>query len=103
MEALRHGFSYYEAYLRAAKQEKRVGWSGTAGTLKKEVGVVKYTKVKNESLGCGYGMGAEKYMSFAGVEMLEAEMVVRGFRNNNPKITAFWRKLDSLIASRRAG
>ena len=99
MEALRHGFSYYEAYLRAAKQEKRVGWTGAPGTLKKEVGIAKYTKVKNESLGCGYGMGAERYMSYAGVEMLEAEMVVRGFRNNNPKITAFWRKLDSLIAS----
>lgn len=99
MEALRNGFSYYEAYLRAAKQEKRVGWSGTPGTLKKEIGVVKYTKVKNESLGCGYGMGAEKYTSYAKVEMGEAESVIKGFRANNPKITRFWRTLDSLIAS----
>jgi len=99
MEALRHGFSYYEAYLRAAKQEKRVGWTGTPGTLKKEVGVAKYTKVKNESLGCGYGMGADKYTTYAKVEVDEAKAVIAGFRANNPKIVQFWRKLDSLIAS----
>lgn len=99
MEALRHGFSYYEAYLRAAKQEKRVGWTGTPGTLKKEIGVAKYTRVKNESLGCGYGMGADKYTSYAHVEIAEAKEVIAGFRANNPKITRFWRQLDSLIAS----
>ena len=99
MEALRHGFSYYEAYLRAAKQEKRVGWSGTAGTLKKEVGVVKYTKVKNESLGCGYGMGATKYTSYANVSEEEAKSVIETFRKGNPKITQFWRRLDNLISS----
>ena len=99
MAAIRSGFSYYEAYLRAAKQEKRVGWSGTAGTLKKELGVDKYTKVKNESLGCGYGMGPDKYTTYAAVPLEEAAMVIRGFRANNPKITQFWRKLDNLIAS----
>lgn len=99
MEALKSGFSYYEAYLRAAHQEKRVGWSGTPGTLKKEVGLVKYTKVKNESLGCGYGMGATKYTTYAKVDESEAKSVIAGFRANNPKIVQFWRKLDNLIAS----
>jgi DNA polymerase bacteriophage-type len=99
MEALRHGFSYYEAYLRSIKQEKRVGWSGQAGTLKKEVGVAKYTKVKNESLGCGYGMGADRYTGYAQVEMDEAKQVIQTFRACNPKITAFWKRLDSIIAS----
>lgn len=99
MEALKHGFSYYEAYLVAAGQAKRVGWSGTPGTLKKEIPLAKYTKVKNESLGCGYGMGAEKYTSYAKVDMTEAEAVIKGFRANNPKITRFWRMLDGLISS----
>ena len=99
MEALRHGFSYYEAYLRSIKQEKRVGWSGQAGTLKKEIGVERYTKVKNESLGCGYGMGADRYTGYAHVEMDEAEQVIQTFRACNPKITAFWKRLDSVIAS----
>jgi hypothetical protein len=99
MEALRHGFSYYEAYLIGAKQAARVGWSGIPGTLKKELGVVKYTKVKNEALGCGFGMGAIKYASYAKVEPLEAKMVVDGFRKNNPKIVQLWRKLDNLIAN----
>lgn len=99
MKALKSGFSYYEAYLRAAKQEKRVGWTGTPGTLKKEVGIVKYTKVKNESLGCGYGMGAAKYTTYAKVDEAEAKSVIAGFRANNPKIVQFWRKLDNLISS----
>ena len=64
-----------------------------------EVGVVEYTKVKNESLGCGYGMGATKYTTYAGVPAEEAEAVIKGFRAANPKITNFWRRLDSMIAS----
>lgn len=99
MEALRNGFSYYEAYVRAAKQEKRVGWTGTPGMLKKEVGIARYTKIKNESLGCGFGMGANKYMTYANVPQEEAEAVVRGFRLGNKKITDFWAKLDGLIVN----
>lgn len=97
MAAMRNGFSYYEAYVIAARQQKRVGWSGTPGTLKKEVGVARYTKIKNESLGCGYGMGWKKYMTYANVEEEEAKQVITGFRANNPKITAFWCKLQDLI------
>jgi DNA polymerase len=99
MEALRHGFSYYEAYVTAAKQAARVGWSGQAGTLKKEVGVTKYTKIKNESLGCGYGMGAAKYTTYASVTPAEAKAVVEGFRKGNPQVVNFWRRLDNLIAT----
>jgi len=99
MEALRHGFSFYESYLRSSGQSKRVGWSGTPGTLKKEIPLAKYTKVKNESLGCGYGMGANRYTGYADVPMEEAQEVIKTFRANNPKITAFWRRLDSIIAS----
>ena len=99
MAALRHGFSFYESYVLAAGQSKRVGWSGAAGTLKKELPVAKYTRIKNEALGLGFGMGAAKYTSYANVELEEAEEVVKGFRAANPKVTAFWRRLDSIIAS----
>lgn len=57
MEALRYGFSYYEAYYTASR-----GWKGEKGTLKAELrklagggaaeGIAKYTKLKNEALGC---------------------------------------------------
>lgn len=96
MEALRHGFSYYEAYYRASR-----GWKGDKGTLKaylKETGG-NYTKLKNEALGCGYGMGWKKYITYAGVEAAEAKKVIDGFRKQNPKVVAFWRKLDNLIIS----
>lgn len=52
MQALSAGFSYYEAYLIGSGQASRVGWSGKSGTLKKELDKAKYTRVKNEALGC---------------------------------------------------
>lgn len=95
MEALRHGFSYYEAYYCASR-----GWKGEAGTLKKHLGSVDaYTKLKNEALGCGYGMGPKKYVTYANVEPAEAKKVVDGFRKLNPKVVSFWRQLDNLIIS----
>ncbi len=102
MEALRFGFSYYEAYYAASR-----GWKGEKGTLKEELrklagggkaeGVAKYTRLKNEALGCGYGMGWKKYISYAGVEAPEAKAVIDGFRKLNPKVVSFWRQLDNLI------
>lgn len=92
MSALRTGYSYYEAYARAAK-----GWAGAPGTLKAEFGKARYTKLKNEALGCGYGMGAARYTSYAGVSADEARTVIEGFRLANPKVVAFWRRLDRMI------
>ncbi len=94
LDAMRAGYSYYEAYCRAAK-----GWKGAPGTLKKELGVVRYTKIKNEALGCGYGMGAAKYTTYADVPELEAKQIVSDFRRTNPKVVAFWKRLDNLIVS----
>lgn len=94
MAALRLGFSYYESYAVAAK-----GWKGNPGTLKKEFGPARYTKLKNECLGCGYGMGATKYMSYASVTEDEATAIVQGFRRTNPKVVSFWRRLDTLISA----
>jgi DNA polymerase len=92
LEAMRQGYSYYEAYARAAK-----GWKGAPGTLKKELGLVGYTLLKNEALGLGYGMGASRFMDYAKVSAKEAEKVVNAFRAKNPKITKFWRVFDSKI------
>jgi DNA polymerase len=44
-------------------------------------------------------MGADRYTGYAHVEMDEAEQVIQTFRACNPKITAFWKRLDSVIAS----
>jgi DNA polymerase len=92
IEAMNHGFSYYEAYAHAAKN-----WRGQPGTLKKEFGITRYTKLKNEALGCGYGMGAAKYTTYANVTPEEAAQIVADFRRTNPKVTALWRRLDEVI------
>lgn len=92
MAALRNGFSYYESYAASAKN-----WKGAPGTLKKEFGIARYTKLKNESLGCGYGMGPAKYQTYAHVDEAEAKAIVTGFRRTNPKVVKFWHKLDGLI------
>ncbi len=93
LAAIRSGFSYYEGYAAAAK-----GWRGEPGTIKKELGGERYTKLKNEALGCGYGMGAAKYTSYAKVTEEEAEVVIKAFRRDNPKITSLWRMFDRQIA-----
>lgn len=89
---IREGFSVYEAYARVAKN-----WKGEKGTLKKELGVAKYTLIKNEVLGLGYGMGASRYCEYANVDAVTAEATVTQFRARNPRITGFWRSLDETI------
>ena len=93
MALMAQGFSVYEAYARQCKN-----WKGSKGTLKAEVGVTAYTKIKNEVLGLGYGMGASKYSDYADVPMAEAQTTVDSFRRMNAKIVAFWRQLDQVIA-----
>ena len=94
LERIRAGYSVYEAYASVAK-----GWKGSPGTLKKELGVVKYTLIKNEVLGLGYGMGAGKYETYAGVDAKTAKDTVDAFRRGNPKIVIQWRQFDALIKS----
>lgn len=92
LEAMRQGYSYYEAYARAIK-----GWKGEKGTIKKALGLEKYTLLKNECLGCGYGMGASKFSDYAKVDADTAKASVDAFRKANPKIVAFWRMFDQKI------
>lgn len=93
LELIRSGFSVYEAYARVAKN-----WKGDKGTLKKELGVAAYTLIKNEVLGLGYGMGAAKYESYAGVDTRTAKLTVDNFRRANLKILQLWKRFDELIA-----
>jgi len=81
LNKIRAGFSYYEACAVMYK-----GWKGQPGTLKASLGDAGYTLLKNEMLGLGYGMGAEKFCVYAGVDIETAQRVVADFRRNNPKI-----------------
>jgi DNA polymerase len=92
LDAIRKGYSYYEAYAGLYK-----GWRGGAGTIKQSFKDDAYTKLKNEAIGLGYGMGAGKYSDYAKVSAEEAEHVVAEFRRQNPKIVALWRRYDSRI------
>ena len=94
----RSGLSIYEAYARGVGR-----WSGEAGKLKKDWGVAKYTLLKNEVLGLGYGMGADRFIEYARnnggniVSAVDAEARVKQFRDQNKLITGFWRALDETI------
>jgi DNA polymerase len=97
LEAMKAGFSYYEAYARASRN-----WAGAPGTIKKELGGKGYTLLKNECLGCGYGMGWLRFISYCaerGVVVTEAEArtVINTFRKNNPLVVKFWRQMDAVI------
>lgn len=92
LQLIRAGFSVYEAHARMAK-----GWKGSAGTLKKEIDVKAYTRIKNEFLGLGYGMGAPKYSEYADVDLPEAKATVLSFRRAYPKVQQLWNRFDEDI------
>jgi DNA polymerase len=97
LEAMHKGFSYYEAYASAARN-----WKGAPGSLKAEYGKQKYTLLKNECLGLGYGMGWEKFIAYnaqsgAVVSPEEAKKTVAMFRNSNKCVTDFWAYLDEKL------
>lgn len=89
LDAIRDGFSYYEAYAGLYKN-----WKGEKGSIKKSLGGEAYTKLKNEALGLGYQMGAERYIDYAHVTQEEAEAVVTEFRARNKHIVSLWGELD---------
>lgn len=96
LSAIRAGYGIYEAYALAFK-----GWKGKPGTLKKE-NLARYTAYKSEVLGLGYGMGSAKYVNQAAKDGLritleESTAIVKGFRNQNPRITGLWRQMDEVV------
>lgn len=90
LDAMRQGFSYYEAYATMTGR-----WSGAPGTMKKTLGADEYVKIKSEALGLGYGMGPDKFAAISGYSVTEAERAVARFRRTFPNILAFWRRLET--------
>ena len=59
------------------------------GPLKKYDSALRH-KVKSIVLGCGYGMGGERFASFSGMEPDEAEWAVSTYRNRMRKVVELW-------------
>jgi DNA polymerase len=73
-------------------------WNGAARTLKKSDPAL-YAFMKSMTLGCGYGMGAEKFQLMcagAGISMSleEARRRINLFRDRNPLIVRKWHEFD---------
>lgn len=92
LQLIATGYSVYEAAARLTK-----GWNGKPGSLKKDWGVVRYTKLKNEVIGLGYGMGSSRYADYANVEPEEAKTTVDNYRRMNVRTVRMWKILDEAI------
>lgn len=104
LAAMRAGYNYYESYLVMVK-----GWKGKPGTLKDWFKATYgdgwnkyYTLLKNEALGCGYGMGWSRFISYAAqngatVSEEDAKAAINSFRTGNKPIVRLWREMDSVI------
>jgi DNA polymerase len=63
---------------------------------------------KTTILGCGYGMGAEKFrgqLKTSGIEITleEAQRIIDTYRSTHPKITALWSQGSAAIEARSKG
>jgi DNA polymerase len=93
LSLLRRGFGTYEAMSLSWRL-----WNGAAGTLKKSDPIL-YAFMKSMTLGCGYGMGAEKFQlkcAEAGIPMSldEARRRINLFRDRNPLVVRKWHEFD---------
>jgi len=58
---------------------------------------------KTVILGCGYGMGADKFHAMlnlnpdTNIDLKEAERIIKVYRDSNKNITKFWRKANDAI------
>jgi hypothetical protein len=90
---LRRGFSVYEAMAMSWGM-----WKGVAGTLKKSDPVL-YAFMKSMTLGCGYGMGADKFRAKCAevgipISPEEARSRIMLFRERNPLVVHKWHEFD---------
>ena len=93
LDLLRQGFGVYEAMAMSWGM-----WNGIAGTLKKSDPAL-YAFMKSMTLGCGYGMGAEKFQlkcAEAGIPMSldEARRRINLFRDRNPLVVRKFHEFD---------
>jgi DNA polymerase len=54
-------------------------------------------KVKSIVLGCGYGMGPDRFAEFSGMEPAEAAAAVNIYRKRMPKVVQLWNSYDEGI------
>lgn len=54
-------------------------------------------KVKSIVLGCGYGMGANRFSEFSGMSLPESEAAVKTYRDRMTSVVKYWRELDNDI------
>ena len=93
LSLLRQGFGVYEAMAITWGM-----WNGAAGILKK-LDPILYAFMKSMTLGCGYGMGAEKFQLKCEEEGIlmsleEARYRIILFRDRNPLIVRKWHEFD---------
>lgn len=101
LKTLREGFNPYEAVAKMIG-----GWDGEKGTLKKTDPQM-YATYKAIALGCGFGMGPERFIasaiSFTGgayrPNFDQALENIRAFRSTIPSAPNLWRRLDDAIQS----
>jgi DNA polymerase len=96
LAAIRSGMNIYEAYGRFSGQ-----WS-ESGPLNKHTNALLYASMKEQVLGLGYGMGADKYFLTTqkkGLPFTEAECAksVKDFRARNKGIVSLWYQMDDVI------
>ncbi len=73
-------------------------WDEPGQVLKDDAPEVRHM-MKQLALGLGYGMGAFKFATVAGVLSREAERLVNLYRDKNPKILAYWKRLETAMRS----
>lgn len=66
------------------------------GPLKEFDPVLRH-KVKSIVLGCGYGMGPDRFAEFSGMESTEASAAVNTYRKRMPKVVQLWNSYDEGI------
>ena len=91
LEEIREASDIYEVFAR------RFGvWDGEDGVLGKENPELRH-RVKTMVLGCGYGVGAKRFASIAGMTIKQATDRVNLYRTSMTKVVALWNFLNRRV------
>jgi DNA polymerase len=94
LDKIGNGLPIYQAHA-----ETSMGFTGD--NLKKE-NPHHYLLAKCRVIGLGYGAGAKTFQNLAKsyglkISLCDAQTTVSSFRKSNPRITAYWRKLETTM------
>jgi len=91
LEEIREASDIYEVFAR------RFGvWDGDDGQFGEEEPELRH-RVKTMVLGCGYGVGAKKFASIAGMTVKQATDRVNLYRTSMTKVVALWNFLNRRV------